>query len=739
MIRHFPALTGSWGISFPLLVFASISCCLFPNVAVATMNDSSGDSQTVANHTLPNEISNSDIDWSAFPESADVSSTDDEIGNLGDDISQLESFDSDIHGLSVSGVDDTTAAAEAIDVSDMNQQQTSVGEVLGRSVGIHVRSLGGIGAQSSARIRGAEAAQVNVYLDGILLNSSGFSTVDLSELSLEMLGRIEAYRGTTPVVLGLGSIGGAINLITRDNRNTSTELSLGYGSWQSGKLSALHASGVSNVRVFTMIALRGSKGDFDYLNRNGTPLNPSDDRIMARVNNQYESVSTLLKLTTEIGKTKLSLLNLLNVKDSGIPGIDSVPVEHASLFDLRELVALQGETAFRNAQQLLWSVRYMLQQNRFEDPDNEVGIGHQNSHADAHTVSAFGVWRLMGNRFFNFDMRLEGSVETFVVDNLATPESPSPGIRRQLGSGIDLKIFPIEKLKIVPSVRVIVDRARAERETDMGEQEMRTKKISDEYILPYLGVGWQVSKRFKYIANAGRYVRTPDLFELFGDTGASVGNPELKAEEGLNVDTGMKYKYEHGAGIVNSARIYTGVFGSWSRNLIAYAQNSQNTVRAENVDSARTLGVELSLDTTLFSWFSIWGSYTFIQGVNRSDKPYHNGKQLPGIPGHEAHLQLSVEREFGRWRHKLWIDGDYSGAVFLDQANLVEDVQGKTLLGGGVQVEYLPARLTLTLALRNLFNTITIADDDGRKRPVRDYEAFPLPGRGIFLTLNWKV
>jgi hypothetical protein len=32
-----------------------------------------------------------------------------------------------------------------------------------------------------------------------------------------------------------------------------------------------------------------------------------------------------------------------------------------------------------------------------------------------------------------------------------------------------------------------------------------------------------------------------------------------------------------------------------------------------------------------------------------------------------------------------------------------------------------------------------VKDEEGRLRPVRDFEAFPLPGRTILATINWRT
>ncbi|MBN2714787.1 MAG: TonB-dependent receptor [Deltaproteobacteria bacterium] len=727
MICHFPAPSRSWGTRF-LLFFGRLTIILF----FCTGASASDVVASSSNNITDDSLAQSDIDWSAFADASMVSP------DLDDDTT-LDTYETNIHGLPLSPVDDGTAAGESIDVSELNSRNTTVSEVLGPGVGIQVRSAGGPGSYTTAHIRGSDAAQVLIFIDGILLNSGGFSTVNLSDLTLEMFDRVDVYRGTTPVSLGLGSIGGAISLNTGNGSNETTEYSAGYGSWHSGKATALHRSTTGRVDVFALVSVMGSRGDFKYLNRNGTELNTTDDEIVRRKNNEQQSVSTLLKLSTYVGKMRLTFLNSLHMKNQGVAGIDSVPVEKASLFCLRELAAVQGEREWNKQQSLMWSLGYIQQQNRFEDPLDEIGVGHQHSHAIAHTVLGHSIWHF-GTRKYQFATRVEGSLDTFDFVDAQDLLPLKPGYRQRLGGGIDFSWIPQNGLKIVPSLRSQADRYTAELPPAMGEQKVRTIELSDQHIMPSLGISWQLTRRHRFLSNVGKYLRTPDLFELFGDRGTVVGNPELKAEEGLNADAGIKYTFEANTDTaVNTAQIYAGTFGTWSEQLIAFVQNSQNTIRAENVHAARILGLEISAEATLWSHLSLSGNYTYMQTVNRSEIGFYAGNRLPGRPIHEAYLKSTLKGTIGSVRNELWLDVDYAGNNFLDQANFTQDVLGRALLGAGWQLEIIPAKLTVTLEIKNLLNSILLKDSTGRQRPLRDYLAFPLPGRSVFVTLRFKV
>ncbi len=96
----------------------------------------------------------------------------------------------------------------------------NVAELLSRTQGLYVVGAGQTpGTNQTLFLRGANGNHVNVLVDGIRLNdpSSVNSALDLSELSLANVERIEIIRGSHGPMYGTSGIGGVINIITRRN------------------------------------------------------------------------------------------------------------------------------------------------------------------------------------------------------------------------------------------------------------------------------------------------------------------------------------------------------------------------------------------------------------------------------------------------------------------------------------------------------------------------------------------
>lgn len=84
------------------------------------------------------------------------------------------------------------------------------------------------------QIRGSNASEVNVYIDGILINSLGEDNVaDLSVIPTEDIEKMEVLRGANLTLLGNGAFGGVVNITTRKSSDKSLYLKTKQGSFDS--------------------------------------------------------------------------------------------------------------------------------------------------------------------------------------------------------------------------------------------------------------------------------------------------------------------------------------------------------------------------------------------------------------------------------------------------------------------------------------------------------------------------
>lgn len=133
------------------------------------------------------------------------------------------------------------------------QQTVSVSDALAETPGLAVVRNGGPGQTTTIGLRGAEAGQTLVLIDGVRINDP--STVDgeavLGDVMVNNIARIEVLRGPQSTLYGSDAVGGVVNILTKRGgaRPLVATLSAEGGSFDSYRLNA---------------AANGTTGRFEY-------------------------------------------------------------------------------------------------------------------------------------------------------------------------------------------------------------------------------------------------------------------------------------------------------------------------------------------------------------------------------------------------------------------------------------------------------------------------------------------
>src|SRR5262245_4263594 len=130
---------------------------------------------------------------------------------------------------------DLTAFATIVEIKKQPEEFKTVAQVLAETVGIQVRRFGGLGDFTTVSIRGSSPGQVRFFFDGVPLTRARSETVNLSDLPLDPLARIEIYRGVSPLSVGATALGGIINLVTKDPDEPGVSVLAGGGSFGTRK------------------------------------------------------------------------------------------------------------------------------------------------------------------------------------------------------------------------------------------------------------------------------------------------------------------------------------------------------------------------------------------------------------------------------------------------------------------------------------------------------------------------
>src|SRR5260221_720194 len=148
----------------------------------------------------------------------------------------------------------TGESISVITATDLAAEQTLVvSDALQETPGLTVVRNGGVGQTTSIGVRGAEAGQTLVLIDGVHINdpSAPDGAAILSDLLVNDVERIEVLRGPQSTLYGSDAMGGVVNILSKRGGTTPVAFS---GSTEGGSLGTYRGN----------VAANGVAGPIDY-------------------------------------------------------------------------------------------------------------------------------------------------------------------------------------------------------------------------------------------------------------------------------------------------------------------------------------------------------------------------------------------------------------------------------------------------------------------------------------------
>ncbi|OED40203.1 hypothetical protein AB833_12295 [Chromatiales bacterium (ex Bugula neritina AB1)] len=613
-----------------------------------------------------------------------------------------------------------TGTRQTISGERLQSAGSSLAEVAAAESGVQFRQSGGLGSFSTVSLRGSSAQQVNVYLDGVLLNEAAGGGVNFSDIELLDAQQVDIYRGSVPVQLGDSAIGGAINITSRRASDVAgSRFLLEGGSFSSHRLSAAWNGPVRHRFVNSLVASfshRASDNDFEFDFDNRTPRNPNDDTRERRNNSQSETSSALLKTGLDLGGgRKLDTVLQWFERDQGIANLLNSETATTQLLTSN----VQLRTTLRNqldsdGRASLWDFSVALKDEEFDDRNSQIGLSSQRiltntevlslkyyreKVTDNGTIATTIKWR--NERLDNEDL-LQRNAGTRARRNRYDLASQYTRFFNDGAGTASLGFF----------ASVVAD------DFQVLAQNGLQRDFSDVLFAPQLGLSHVLGRDFVFRAGISAQQRVPTFFELFGSQGLFEGNPELEKERAVNVETGLQWSrsFEH----LEDLELGAVLFYGRRNDLISNVFDARGVGRSENISRADVSGVELDAVAVLDNGFSVNANLTFQDAENRSSISGFTGRQLPGEAQLDGQLGLA-------WQHRNWTFA-YQYRLrfdsFYDSANLLPAADQRV---HSAALTYRDSNWRVKLSLNNL------TDDN-----FEDFNGFPKPGRSAFVSFIYQ-
>ena len=191
-----------------------------------------------------------------------------------EEAAELTALGEEIIVYSPDGTPRVAGSAHVVDEEQLEQfEYDDVHRILNKVPGVYVRGEDGFGLRPNIGIRGANSdrsAKITLLEDGVLLGPAPYAApaAYYFPLATRLVG-VEVFKGPAAITHGPQTVGGAINLRTRDvPTQTDAAFDLAYGMRRTAKLHAW--TGTGNERAGVLIeGVRLTSGGFKELDGGG--------------------------------------------------------------------------------------------------------------------------------------------------------------------------------------------------------------------------------------------------------------------------------------------------------------------------------------------------------------------------------------------------------------------------------------------------------------------------------------
>ena len=598
-----------------------------------------------------------------------------------------------------------------------SRQVTSLAGALTTVPGYTVARTGGPGALTSLFPRGGDSDFTLVLIDGVRVNAFG-GGIDLSQVPLADVERVEVVRGPQSAIFGADAVGGVVQIVTRQGGTPTAGAMLETGSRETRRLQVSSTGAVRTLRW---------QAGADYFEDAGfTGEAPATGETVTNDDAQRRHVWMGGGWRARRGTDVQGTYRFVDT-ERGAPGpYGSDPADRYSGVDR----VSRGNTergAFGVRVVHPWTGPASRVRQRVELDVADYDLGFLSSFGRSASETRRTHARIQTDAALDAGIGISAGVEW--LDESARSSfiqqggAQVPVDRRVIGTFGEARWNGHERVSVQAGLRV----------EHITREAFAVNGFADDAVTsmnPKVSLAWLVSRALpgagadswtRVRAAAGTGIRPPDVFEI-----AFTDNPSLKPERSRSVEVGLTQAFAAGAIQLDA----TTFFNQYDDLIISVGRLSDvSRYQTDNVSNARARGLELGA-----AWQSVRGlsarvGYTFldteIRAVDNSAQapsPYRVGDALLRRPQHSGSVALA-------WTHTR-------GSLF---ATL--DARGRTL---DAEPSFGPSGGLYENAGR------TVADLGGTLRVVRhvelfarllnvldrDYEevfGFPSPGRTAFV------
>ena len=520
------------------------------------------------------------------------------------------------------------------------KQQFTLSSALRSVPGLTLQQNGGPGTVTSLFSRGGESDYTLVLVDGVRQNSFG-GGLDLSQVPLQDVERIEVLRGSQSALYGSDAIGGVIQIITRSGGKPSAQAQVEAGSRDMRRASAATTGEVNGVR-WQAGANYFEDAGFTGEAANGETVSNDDAQ-------ESQALASIGWRDAGSGSDVQASVQYVE-SERGSPG--AFGSDPAGRFDGVDTVSRGTTTRVGGAARWVqpWfgassRVRQRVEfdmadydltfKSAFGDSNGSTNRSHLRIQTDVSATAAFGFsggleWlgESGASTFITAGMAGEIPVERSVLGlfgearwNATNRATVTAGVR---GERINRDALPGDPLAFQP------------RPDFPGE--------TINSLNPKIAASFLAAEGTRLHGAFGTGIRPPDAFEI-----AFTDNSGLKPERSRSGEFGLTQTLARGAVQIDG----TAFINAYRDLIISVGRTfaGSSRYRTDNISNARARGAEFSAAWRIKAGIDVRGNYTVldsevlaVNGSSVAQAPYVVGDALIRRPRHSGSIDTSWTR-----------------------------------------------------------------------------------------------
>ena len=527
-----------------------------------------------------------------------------------------------------------------------------------------------------------------IVWDHLVISGNSHAGLNLDVLPVKNIERIEIVRGPASSLYGSDAVGGIINIITRKAKTANTSVSSEFGSWGFQRYS-LTTEGKENGIGYLITAEKKKRDNFEY-------KNATTGKTETKADSQLDQEYLTMRLDKDLNYDRSLSLDVEYANDeSGFPGTDKYPYPGG----------------------------YRKQE------DNNIALTYHWGQ-DKGTENFFRIYRNESDqRYFN---ALSNSVADLYANGFNWQQNWQLAKNYTLTGGADWREEHLDDKDSVnkgyTSKALFLENrwqlANNWSLTAGGRYDDHS--ISGDNVTSRFTVNKELNADTNVYASWGQYVKNPTMFDLFVDNGWTIGNPNLKAEEGNTVTLGINTKLGDGT------KLQASVYSSRLKNALefeyGYYTDPSDTTSPYipgyyyNASHEKRRGLDLKLTRELSPQWTVGLGYTYnktqVQDEYGNYVNYTSNSQPNGY-------RLNVQYDQDKWDAGLTLRSATGRSL--------EEFTSKSYVTLDMMVNYkLNPDTRIYLKGYNLTN-------EAYELTPGNYGTYPMPGRNFYLGVEHRM